>query len=178
MDFTDPLKPGFKEEFKKAFVKEPHKVILEMEALGIPVDDFRKQMSLGRDLTKSFFKEMTDNDMDAVEFTFWIAYMSERLMHELIIDSEVNLGARKEGIVALVEKLYFNQKITTVEDLYLSSEKKTDFISLLRIISGLRNDVAHGRFNKLTYGGFPLHDLKGQMKLTTDFKNAAVKIGV
>ena len=32
--------------------------------------------------------------------------------------------------------------------------------------------VAHGRFDKLTYGGYPLHDNRGKLKLVGDLRDA------
>lgn len=160
-------------EIDKQLHEAPHKIIKEFEDVGMSFEDVKKQIDLGRSLVKSAFG-MSEKDIEAVEFVFWIAYYAERMVQEMIISIEVTLGARSEAVEKIVEKLHFGDKISVISDLYTNGPKKDALVIMLWKINTLRNAVAHGRFSELIYSDFHLSDLKGQIKLTMDMKDAAL----
>lgn len=128
---------------------------------------------LDKDIAKTFVKErfnLSEEQFRAADFVFWISYYIEREAEDLIIEPEVHIGARRESIELMVSKLYFGAKIELIEKLYSSS--KDPFIKLMRKVQTLRNDVAHGRLNNLEYGGFPLHDNRGKIKMIGDLRDS------
>lgn len=138
------------------------------------------KLDLGRKLVREVYK-INDEDIEAVEFIFWVVYFYERMTQDMIIQAECKSGARREAIQKIIDKLHFGDKISIVSDLYIKDPKKDDFIKLLWKLNELRNNVAHGRFSDLTYGGHHLSDSRGQLKLINDFgkfvKNISPRTG-
>ena len=126
------------------------------------------KLDLGRRLVRESYK-INDDGIEAVEFVFWIVYFLERTTQDMIIVAECGIGARREAIQKIVEKLHFGDKISIVSDLYVKNSKNDALVKLLWKVNDLRNNVAHGRFSELTYGGHHLSDSKGQLKLINDF---------
>lgn len=126
------------------------------------------KLDLGRRLVRERYK-INDDGIEAVEFVFWIVYFLERLTQDMIIGAECKVGARREAIQKIVEKLHFGDKISIVSDLYVKNPNNDALVKLLRKVNDLRNNVAHGRFSELIYGGHHLSDSKGQLKLINDF---------
>lgn len=158
------------QEIENLINGDPDRLINKMTELGIDFKDLNKDIS--RSLVKDRFG-LSEQQFDAVDFVFWIAYAVEREAEELIIYPEVNVGGREKAIKALVEKLSFSQKIQLIGELYTGS--KDPLVKLMRTIKELRNDVAHGRFDKLNYGGYHLSDSRGRLKLIGHYRDALLK---
>lgn len=157
-------------EIKKLIDGDPDKLIKKMEELGID------PAGLDKDIAKKMVKEsfdLSENQFEAVDFVFWIAYFVERESEELITYPEIQIGARKEAMESLVSKLHFGDKIKVMEELYTG--KKDPFIKLMRKIQDLRNDIAHGRFDNLNYGGYHLSDNRAKMKLVANLRDVLLK---
>ncbi|MEK6935467.1 MAG: hypothetical protein AABW67_01645, partial [Nanoarchaeota archaeon] len=92
---------------------------------------------------------------------------------ELIIDPQVFIGAPKKTMESLVSKLHFGEKIKVMEELYIST--KNPFIKFMRKVQDMRNDIAHGRFNNLKYGGYDLSDNRGKIKLLAELRDSLLK---
>ena len=159
-----------KEELKKLIDGDPRILIETAEKLGVDLGGLNKDIA--KHLVRGKFS-ITDNQFEAVDFIFWIAYLVEREAGELIIYPEVQIGARKEAMEAIVSKLHFGEKIKVIEELYTG--KKDDFIKLMRKIQDLRNDVAHGSFDNLKYGGYNLSDNKGRVMLIANLRDVLLK---
>ena len=115
---------------------------------------------------------LTKQQIDAVEFVYWMSYFIEAELKQMILFVEKNLGNKTNMLEVALDKLHFGDKIGLIE-IYNENSKSDSFIKMCRKINDLRNDVAHGRFEKLEYAGFSLSDTKGQLKLFADIKNAA-----
>lgn len=158
------------EELKKLVNGDPYILIETAEKMGVDFGDFNK------DIAKHMVRErfsITDNQFEAVDFIFWTAYLVEREAEKLIIYPEVQIGARKEAMKAIVSKLHFGEKIKVIEELYTG--KKDGFIKLMRKIQNLRNDVAHGRFDNLKYEACDLSDNKGRIMLIANLRDSLLK---
>jgi len=158
------------EEIKKLIDGNPDILIKKAEELGI---DFK---GLDKDIAKKMAKErysITEDQFEAVDFIFWVSYFVERASEEFIIYPEVKIGARKEAIEILVGKLNFGGKIKVIEELYTG--KKDPFIKLMKKIQTMRNNIAHGRFNNLNYGGYDLSDNRARIKLIANLKDTLLK---
>lgn len=71
-----------------------------------------------------------------------------------------------------MSKLHFGEKIKIIEELH--TDKKDSFVRLMRKIQDMRNDIAHGRFDNLKYGGYHLSDNRGKIKLIANLRDAAL----
>lgn len=138
------------------------------EKESIHFESTNNKFDLGRRLVRDKYK-INDDDIEAVEFIFWFVYFIERITQDMIIEAECGVGARREAIQKMVDKLHFGDKISIVSDLYVKNRDKDGLIKLFRKVNDLRNAVAHGRFSDLTYGGHHLSDPKGQLKIINDF---------
>lgn len=157
-------------DLKKLVDGDPDELIKWANEKGINFSE------LDKDIAKKLVKEsfsLSDNQFEAVDFVFWTSYTVERYADELIIEPEVHAGARKEAIELLVSKLHFGDKIKVIEELY--SSDKDPLVKLMRQIQDLRNNIAHGRFNNLEYGSYPLSDNRGKLKLIANLRDALRK---
>lgn len=155
------------EDVKQLINGDPDTLIKECEKLGINFEDLDKGLS--KKLVKGMYP-LTDDEFEVVDFVFWIAYLVEKTTEELIIQPEVVSGARQAAMETIIGKLHFADKITIIEELYTG--KKNRLVKLMRKIQNLRNDIAHGRVNKLQYGGYNLSDNRGKIKLVADLRDA------
>ena len=158
------------DELRKLVDGNPDELIKWAEERGIDFSGLSKDVA--RDAVKKRFS-LTEDQFDAVDFVFWISYMVERDADELIIEPEVHIGGRRESIELLVSRLHFGDKIKFIEKIYTS--KEDPFIKVMRQVQDLRNDVAHGRFDELKYGGYPLSDNRGKLKLLANLRDALRK---
>ncbi|MFZ4500537.1 MAG: hypothetical protein ACOYMZ_03555 [Minisyncoccia bacterium] len=158
------------EEIEKLVDGDPDVLIQKAEELGIDLGGLNK--GIAKEMVKKRFS-LTEEHFEAVDFVFWIAYFVEREAEELIIDPEVHVGARKSAMEALVSKLHFGDKIKIIEELHTG--KKDEFVKLMRKIQDMRNDVAHGRFNDLNYGGYNLSDNRAKIKLIGNLRDVLRK---
>ena len=160
------------EEIDNLFESDPQKLIKIFEDAGMSFEDIRNELDIGRTLVKSAF-EIDENDIKAVEFVFWVSYFAERTIHEMICNVEEKMGARQDMLKKITGKLHFGDKISVISELYANGHEDA-LVKLLWKINSLRNACSHGRFSELVYSGLHLADLKGQIKLTMDIKNAAL----
>jgi len=154
---------------KKLVDGDPDTLIKEAEKLGIDCS------GLDKDIAKTMVKKefsLTDEQIEAVDFVFWVSYFVERVAGELIIYPEVGIGARRITMETIVGKLHFGGKIKIIEELYTG--KKDELIKLMRKIQDMRNDIAHGRFDNLTYGGYHLSDNRGKIKLIANLRDTSL----
>lgn len=158
----------------KLIRKNPNDFITLIEKSSVDLKKSKDELDIARTLVKERFS-MTKDQIDAVEFVFWFAYLVENEVQDLIIEPEVAVGGRKEAIKIIVDKLHFGDKIAIIENLYITKPKKDKLLTMLRKTNDLRNSVAHGRFDELIYGGYKLSDLQGQLKIVTDLMNSMLK---
>ncbi|MFA6315018.1 MAG: hypothetical protein WC648_01440 [Candidatus Paceibacterota bacterium] len=158
------------EDLKKIVDGKPADLIKFAADRGIDFSGLEKDIA--RKMVKKRFS-LSDEQFDAVDFVFWIAYFVEREAEDLIIEPEVHAGVRKEAMEAIISKLHFGSKITIIEELHCS--KNDPFIKIMRQIQDLRNHVAHGRFDNLKYKGYSLNDNRGKLTLIADLRDALLK---
>ncbi|MEX0917642.1 MAG: hypothetical protein WDZ93_00635 [Candidatus Paceibacterota bacterium] len=158
------------EDIEKLVDGDPDTLIQKAEELGI---DFS---SLDEDIARTMVQQrfsLTNQQFKAVDFVFWIAYLVEREAKDLIVYPEVQVGARQKAMEALVNRLHFGDKIKIIEELYTG--KKDALVKLMRRIQDMRNDIAHGRFDNLTYEGYHLSDNRGKLKLIANLRDVFLK---
>ena len=158
------------EDLKKIVDGDPDALIQFGTENGIHFSGLDK--NIARTMVKERYS-LTDNELDVVDFVFWVSYFVERTAEELIVDPQVSIGVPKQTIDFLVNKLHFGDKIKVMEELY--SLKKDRLVKFMRIIQDMRNDVAHGRFNNLKYGGYNLSDNRGKIKLLAELRDSMLK---
>jgi hypothetical protein len=160
------------EKITKFLFSKPKEAFEFFEKGGV---DFKqlKELDLGRLLVKQRY-QLTQEQIEAVEFVYWLSYFEEREFGHIISEVEKSKGATTPMIQAMLDKLHFGDKISLIEQHYASQSKDKDFIKLAWKVNKLRNEVAHGRFDDLNYDGFHLSDPKGQLKIIIDLMNAAL----
>ncbi len=158
------------EEIIKLIDGDPDVLIKKAEEMGVDLGGLDK--NIARVMVQKRFS-LTEDQFEAVDFIFWIAYYVEREAEDLIIYPEVQIGARQKAMDVMMGKLHFGDKIGIIEELY--SGKKDNFIKLMTKIQNMRNNVSHGRFDNLNYGGYNLSDNKGKMKLIAHLRDALKK---
>mgnify|MGYP001599669382 FL=1 len=158
-----------KEEIVDKFFSNPDIFFSDFEKLGV---DFSKvKLDLGRVMVKKRFN-LTDQQIEAVEFVYWMSYFIETELKQSILFVEKNLGSKTKMLEAALDKLHFGDKIGLITT-YNENGKSDNFTKMCWKINELRNHVAHGRFEKLEYAGLSLSDTKGQLRLFADIKNSA-----
>ncbi len=158
------------EEIKKLIDGDPDALIEKAQNLGIDFSDLQKDIA--KEMVRKRFS-LTDDQFEAVDFIFWIAYFVEREAEDLIVYPEVQIGARKKAMEVLINKLHFGDKIKVIEELY--TDKKDELVKLMRKIQDMRNDIAHGRFENLNYGGYNLSDNRAKLKLIANLRDVMLK---
>lgn len=126
-----------------------------------------KKMLFG--MIANFFP-ITPSQKDAVDFLFWISYYLEKEVEELVKTPELHIGARVEFLESVFSRMHFGDKIQLMQDLY--ADKKDPLIKFMRKIQNFRNDIAHGRFNKLTYGGYSLGNDNAHILMIGELRDA------
>lgn len=162
------------EKMMKMIKENPSQFIKFLEDNGIDFDKTAQELDMARKLVQERYS-MNKKDISAVEFIFWFSYFVEKEAQDLIIEPEIQSGARREAVQILTDKLHFGDKISAISDLYVQNPKKDKFITLMRKVQDLRNAVAHGRFSELKYDNLDLSDARGQLKIVADLMNALLK---
>jgi hypothetical protein len=168
---TQPARKMDYEEMKKLVDGNPDTLIKKLEEVNFDFNQLPDGLS--RDAVKKWCK-LSDDDFAAVDFTFWAAYLIEYQASELIIEPEVSEGARKEVMEEIVSKLTFGDKISIIQNIHVR-DKKNPLLRMMRKMQDLRNNVAHGKFDMLEYGGFHLSTKKGQLKMFGDIRDVYLK---
>ena len=151
---------------------EPEKIFTLYELGGGDYQDLKK-MQIGKVFARERFPEIAEKDqIDSAEFMFWLSYFMERELNEDIVALEIQLNSSsKEKTEAMVDKMYFSEKIKYLVD---NKHLKEDdpYHIFLKKFNKLRNHMAHGRLHELVYEGYSLSHPKGQIKVTADLRNA------
>lgn len=156
------------EEIRKLVDGNSDVLIKEMGRLGIDFKDLSKDIA--KDLVRKAYN-LTDDQFDAVDFIFWVSYFIEKTAEDLIIGPEVlEFGAREKTMKTLVDKLHLTDKIKVLSELHTSNNDP--LISIMYKIKDFRNDIAHGRFDSLSYAGYHLSDNRGKLRLVADIRDA------
>jgi len=153
-------------EIEKLVDGDPDTLIQKAAEMGIDFSGLSKDIA--REMVRRKFS-LTQEQFEAVDFIFWISYIVEKDAEDLIIYPEVQLGARQVAMDTMMERLHFGDKITIIEKLY--TNKKDNLLKLMRKIQDMRNDIAHGRFDKLNYGGYHLSDNRAKLKLIAHYRD-------
>jgi len=162
------------EGLMKIIRENPDNFIKLLEKYNIDFEKTRDELDIARVIVREKY-QMSNEDIHAVEFVFWFAYFVEIEIQDLIVEPETQLGARREAIQILVNKLYFRDKISVISELYVKDPKKDKFLKFLHKVNDLRNSVSHGRFDELKYGKYMLSDVRGQLKIVADLMNTLLR---
>jgi hypothetical protein len=157
-------------EIEKLIDGDPDTLIQKAAEMGIDFSGL--STDIAREAVKKKFS-LTQEQFEAVDFIFWMSYMVEKDAEDLIVYPEVQLGARQQAMDVFMERLHFGDKINIIEKLY--TNKKDNLLKLMRKIQDMRNDIAHGRFNNLSYGGYNLSDNRGKLKLIAHYRDVMRK---
>ena len=158
------------DEVKSLLAGNPREMLKRTRELGINMDDLKF------DVKKKLIQDgygISDEDLEAVDFVYWVAYFVERNAGELIVDPQVKIGAQRITLEALVAHLSFGSKITIIQQLYVNNGDA--LLKMMRKIQDLRNHVAHGRFDMLKYDGHKLNKGHGQILIIADIRDAYLK---
>ncbi len=150
------------------------KAIKDLESQGLDFDSVTKGIDFGRKIVAEKFS-INERDMRAVEFVFWVSYYIEKEIEDLIVSPQVQSGTSNEEILKIMlEDRSLGQKISLIEKMYPESESR-EMLKVFRKIQNLRNDIAHGRVQNLTYGGYSLSGA-GQVKLLNHLASSMTSV--
>lgn len=133
---------------------------------------------------------------DTVSFVFWLSFMAEYDLDEVLCgvwkvakkyelsgEEVIKIIKEKYGIdVTKIDpddpdydpaRIYFGDRIKIYEDLFGAN----DSVKLFRKIKNLRNDISHGRIDKLEYNSFNLRTKEGKRKILLDYFEEMTKGG-
>jgi hypothetical protein len=162
------------QEIWDLLMKDPRAAFKAFEEKGVDFNKVSSELDIARKIVKDKLRK-SEEIIRATEFVFWISYYAEIEIRNAIKEIESKLsGGFTPMMEGMLDKLHFGDKISLIKKYY--STKSTDsFVSLLWEINNLRNNVAHGRLEELSYGGLTLSDAKGQILLLIDFIKSASK---
>ena len=127
--------------------------------------------------------QLNQNYIHSIHFVFWLIYMSESDLNDLLKESWENaiVGASENTVHEMMQTInetiqgerkidpsnleYFSDKIKLYEFFFGEDGRAT----LFRKLKDVRNDLSHGRINTLTYNGEPLSELDTCKKLLKDY---------
>lgn len=160
------------EEITKLFFSNPEDLFSEIKAKGGNLD-FVKKLQLGKLIVKERFPGLIDEKHEeAINFLFWFIYGIEHEVRKSILYVEIRLGKNEEETEHKINQMTFGQKIDYVEQHYIKDRENDSYISFMRTLNKLRNHMAHGRLDQLTYGGYFLSEPEAQLKIFADVTNA------
>ena len=126
---------------------------------------------------------LSDGQVNTVSFCFWLVYMAETDLNDVIQESWVNAisglspeiteaaitalneGVRGEKILTPDNLEYFSEKIKLYECLFGDDSRTKLFWKL----NTLRNNLSHNRINELMYNDRSLADLDVKKELAIDY---------
>ncbi len=137
---------------------------------------------LNETISKGALK-LTDEQIATVSFVFWLVYMAEIDLKDILskawnnskqfFPTNVNQGAK-----GLLLKMISDQKNIDIENLEYFSDKikiyevmvgKTKHAELLHKLKDLRNDISHNRINELKYNNEDLFLRATKEKILIDY---------
>jgi len=155
--------------------KSPEEFLKIMKGAGLDSAKMEED-NLALKLASSEYENIKPKSIKAINFCFWFCYIVEEMVTKSIVSVEVKLGARKEGIDGIMDELNFGSKISLLMNSYLcgmkDNSKKSEINGILWTANKLRNKVAHGKFEELTYKGHHLSELLGQLWIIRDYVKA------
>ncbi|MEK7654289.1 MAG: hypothetical protein AAB345_03340 [Patescibacteria group bacterium] len=163
------------EEIKNILFSDPVGFFESFDKKGLNFDSLKK-LEISKLIVREKFPELVkEEDFQAAESLFWISYFAERDLRDSILFVETSLGKKSEDVeVMLDDDMTFGQKIQFVPEKYYSRDAEpSEYIKILRVIKNLRNHLAHGRLEHLTYKGYSFSDPRACTILLVDLMNAA-----
>ncbi len=157
-----------KEELSELILSNPNEAWRKVQTGEIDISHVNFNALRAR--AKNQF-HMTDQQIEAVESTYWGSYLVERNISEMVSSMEKALG-NTDIVDDMLGRLTFGDKISLMNDRYNKGGQLKPFISMAWKVNQLRNDMAHGRFGNLKYNGIDLSDRKGQFKFLIDLVTA------
>jgi hypothetical protein len=164
-----------KEEIWQRLKTDPDAFFDELEKRGVELKSLKK-LSMPKLFVRERYKErFSEEYFEAAESVLWISYLAEREIRDDILFIETHLGKDAAEVDAMLDEMTFGGKIKFINENYNTKGNSTTYIEFLRTLKNLRNHMAHGRLEELRYGKYSMADPRGQIKLTIDFMNAALK---
>lgn len=160
------------EEITELFFSNPEELFSKIKENGGNLD-FVERLQLGKLIAKERFPGLIETKHEkAVDFLFWFIYGIEKETSDSILYVENQLGKDVKDTEEMIDNMTFGQKIDFVEKHYVKNKDNDVYISFLRTLNKLRNHMAHGRLDKLNYGGYFLSEPEAQLKIFADVRNA------
>lgn len=164
-------------EISDLMFSDPDKLFQIFDSVGGSWEGLKK-LKIGQLFARQRFPELvTQESIDASEFVFWFAYFAEREIRDSIFEVEKALGKNPQETEDMLDEMTFGKKIKFIEEHYIGDRNSDPYVLFLRSVNDLRNHLAHGRLDKLEYGGYLLSDPRGQLKLGVHLRNSSIKKG-
>lgn len=135
-------------------------------------------------------KEQTDT----VSFVFWLSFMTEQDLDQVLCEAwkmAKEYGPSGEEVIRIIKEkhgiditkidpddpdydpttVYFGDRIKIYEDMFGTNSH----VKLFHKIKGLRNDISHGRIDRLKYEGLDLKIKEGKQKILVDYFKTMTK---
>ncbi|KKK80295.1 hypothetical protein LCGC14_2824900 [marine sediment metagenome] len=132
--------------------------------------------------------QLDEEQTNAVSFVFWLSFMTEHDLDQVLCEAwkaakqygpcgeeVVKIIKEKHGIdVAKIDPddpdydpmiISFGNRIKIYEDMFGTNSH----VKLFRKIKGLRNDISHGRIDKLEYKNLDLRTKEGKQEILIDY---------
>jgi hypothetical protein len=129
-------------------------------------------------------KEQTDT----ISFVFWLGFMAEHDLDQVLCEAwkmAKRYGPSGGEVIKIIKEEYgiditkidpsdpdydsmsinFGDRIKIYKDMFGNNSH----VELFRKIKGLRNDISHGRIDKLEYERLDLQKKEGKQKILTDY---------
>ena len=129
-------------------------------------------------------KEQTD----MVSFIFWLSFMTEYDLDQVLCEAwkmAKKYSSSSEEVIKIIKEKHgidvtkidpddpdydpmsinFGDRIKIYEDMFGTNSH----VELFRKIKRLRNDISHGRIDKLEYQGLDLRNKEGKQKILIDY---------
>ena len=132
--------------------------------------------------------KMTDEQIATVSFTFWLVYMAETDLNDILTQAWKSAGSLfSEEVNKIADQMLqsmVNGKQVNMNDLEYFSDKirvyeamfgKTEHVNLLWKLNNIRNDLSHNRISDLKYRGQSLSSRKAKEDILIDYFKALLE---
>lgn len=150
------------------------------------IDDLKLKM---KEVSDEMFNEtiskgalqLSDNQIQAVSFAFWLCYMAEKDLNDVIKQawelSVISHPETSEYVQKILLKTLSKKEKFDINNLKYFSDKikvhsvicNDDFTKMLWKLNDIRNDISHNRIDKLEYDGQSLSLREVKEKILLDY---------
>lgn len=157
-------------ELYKYVDSDPDILINKAQELDVDLNSTGFKSDISKRMAIDFFK-LKDEEVETADFVFWISYFVEKMIEDWIMNTKGCSVYTDEFIDIVISKETFGGKIFILEKLFSKKNEHKKLIKLIRTIQEMRNNVAHGKFQDIKYGGYNIADVRGRIKIIGELKN-------